>query len=224
MLALALGPLLDNMRLLDLGRALRLLDLVASVMRRTVEGQGLELTWIAEHRWDITRDEYVEMVTLKTAWYSFAGPLIAGAIVAEAAPALISELTAFAIHLGVAFQIRDDTLNLLAEPVATGKESWGDLWEGKRTLILSLFFAAAPVDEVALARDILRQHRQDKTAAEIVRLRALVDPYIASADQIAADFAARAAELWAGIRPAMAPSIHCDLIESILAFTVARDR
>src|SRR6185436_18685309 len=93
MLALALGPLLDNMRLLDLGRALKILDLVASVLRRTVEGQALELAWIAERRWDISLDEYVEMVTLKTAWYTFAGPILAGAIVAEARPELIDELT-----------------------------------------------------------------------------------------------------------------------------------
>src|SRR5262249_37730607 len=53
MLALALEPLLDNMLLLDLGRALRILELVARVMRKTVEGQALELTWIAERRWDI---------------------------------------------------------------------------------------------------------------------------------------------------------------------------
>jgi len=63
MLSLALEPLLDNMRLLDLGRAIRLLGLIAAVMRRTAEGQALELTWIADNRWDITPDEYIGMVT-----------------------------------------------------------------------------------------------------------------------------------------------------------------
>lgn len=265
MLALALEPLLDNMRLLDLGRALRLLDLIARVMRRTAEGQALELTWIADRRWDITRDEYVEMVTGKTAWYTFAGPVTAGAIVAEAPAALIDELSRFALDLGVAFQVRDDILNLSAAPSATGKERWGDLWEGKRTLILALFFARATPDDAAFARAVLGRRRPgsgaDGAAAQldraldrlgdrlapdereavraafrdtgrdavkreddVARLREMIEPEIDRAAHIAAEFASRASERWASIRPTMAPSIHRDLIESILAFTITRQR
>lgn len=265
MLSLALGPLLDNMRLLDLGRALRLLELVSAVMRRTAEGQALELAWIADRRWTVTADEYIDMVTHKTAWYTFAGPLTAGAIVAEAPAELIDQLTRFALDLGVAFQIRDDILNLRAEPSAIGKESWGDLWEGKRTLILSLFFARAAPADAAFARDLLSRPRPpsdepDDTAPldralamvgdrlsaddraalraafrdsvrasrkrtdEIAKLRMLIDPEIARAGHIAAQFASRASERWASIRRTMAASIHRDLIESILEFTVARER
>jgi geranylgeranyl diphosphate synthase type II len=264
MLSLALEPLLANMRLLDLGRAIRLLELIAAVMRRTAEGQAVELTWIAEQRWDITADEYVEMVTHKTAWYTFAGPIAAGAIVAEAPAALIEELTRFALDLGVAFQIRDDILNLRAEPSAIGKESWGDLWEGKRTLILSLFFARASPDEAAFARALLSKRRPAssdvdtaqldraidavadrlapgvrealcaafrdiaqaalKRGEDVAKLRSLIDPEIARAAQFAAQFASRASERWASIRRTMAPSIHRDLLESILEFTITRDR
>jgi geranylgeranyl diphosphate synthase type II len=265
MLSLALEPLLDNMRLLDLGRAIRLLGLIARVMRRTAEGQALELTWIAEQRWDITADGYVEMVTHKTAWYTFAGPVTAGAIVAEAPAALIDELSRFALDLGVAFQIRDDILNLRAAVSATGKESWGDLWEGKRTLILALFFARAAPEDAAFARAVLGKRRPGsgadaaaaqldralarlgdrlapdeheavraafrdtgldavKSGDDIARLRTMVEPEIAQAAHIAAEFASRASERWASIRPTMAPSIHRDLIESILEFTITRQR
>jgi geranylgeranyl diphosphate synthase type II len=268
MLSLALGPLLDNMRLLDLGRALRVLELVSAVMRRTAEGQALELAWIADRQWTVTVDEYVDMVTHKTAWYTFAGPIAAGAIVAEASAELIDQLTRFALDLGVAFQIRDDILNLRAEPSATGKESWGDLWEGKRTLILSLFFARAAPADAAFARDLLSRPRpsgepddtapldlalaralaavgdrlsaEDRAALcaafrdsmrasfkrgdEIAKLRMLIDPEIARAGHIAAQFASRASERWASIRRTMAASIHRDLLESILEFTVARER
>ena len=266
MLSLALEPLLGNMRLLDLGRAIRLLGLIAAVMRRTAEGQALELAWIAQRRWDITPDEYVAMVTDKTAWYTFAGPIVAGAIVAEAPGALIDELTRFAIDLGVAFQIRDDMLNLRARPSATGKESWGDLWEGKRTLILALFLARAGPADAAFARAVLGKRRpvsgvdpddlarldraiaavgdqltaavgealraafRDteragfKRAEEVAQLRMLVEPEIERAGEIAAEFASRASERWASIRPTMAASIHRDVIESILEFTITRER
>jgi geranylgeranyl diphosphate synthase type II len=264
MLSLALDPLLDNMRLLDLGRAIRLLQLVAAVMRRTAEGQALELTWIADRRWTITPGEYVDMVTHKTAWYTFAGPIVAGAIVAEASAELVDELTGFALDLGVAFQIRDDILNLRAEPAATGKESWGDLWEGKRTLILSLFFARASAGDAGFARELLSKPRPgtgiDDTAQldramervgdrlgaddrdalraafrdtaravhkrgdDVAKLRTLIEPEISQAGHIAAEFASRASERWASIRRTMSASIHRDLIESILEFTVARER
>jgi geranylgeranyl diphosphate synthase type II len=265
MLSLALEPLLDNMRLLDLGRALRVLELVAAVMRRTAEGQALEQTWIAEQRWDITTEQYVDMVTHKTAWYTFAGPIAAGALVAEAGAARIEELTRFALDLGVAFQIRDDILNLRAAPAATGKESWGDLWEGKRTLILALFFARAAGDDAAFARGVLGKRRPSadgapaearldralervgdhvspeagevlratfrdtalavvKRPGDVARLRTLIEPEIEGAAQIATQFASRASERWASIRPHMAASIHRDLIESILEFTITRDR
>ena len=266
MLSLALEPLLDNMRLLDLGRAIRLLELIAQVMRRTAEGQALELTWIAEQRWDISPDEYVGMVTHKTAWYTFAGPSVAGAIVAEAPAALIDEVTGFALDLGVAFQIRDDILNLSAGPAATGKEGWGDLWEGKRTLVLALFFARATPAEAAFARAVLGKRRPGagpdpgdtaqldraiervgqqltadasdalraafrdtgqatlKRADEIEQLRRMIDPEIARAAMVAAEFASRASQRWASIRPTMAASVHRDLLESILEFTITRDR
>jgi geranylgeranyl diphosphate synthase type II len=266
MLSLSLGPLLDNMRLLDMGRALRILDLVSTVLRRTVEGQGLELTWIADGRWDITPGEYVEMVTLKTAWYSFVAPLVGGALAADAPAQVCEALKGFGVDLGVAFQIRDDTLNLLASEDATGKESWGDLWEGKRTLILSAFFATASEDDRRFARDLLARSRPPtsprepatvhlgraleslasegvldaaqvghvrtrfererargfKTASEVARLRCMLGPAIAEASRVAEDFARRAADRWATIRPAMSESTHRDVIESILDYTVAR--
>jgi geranylgeranyl diphosphate synthase, type II len=267
MLSLALGPLLDNMRLLDMGRALRILDLVSTMLRRTVEGQGVELTWIAEHRWDITPAEYVEMVTLKTAWYTFVAPLVGGALVADAPSDVCEALKGFGIDLGVAFQIRDDTLNLLGPDSATGKESWGDLWEGKRTLILSAFFATASEDQRRFAKDLLERARPVsvehdpgalhldrallslasegvidtaqvdrvreafarqrargfKTGPEIARLRGMLGPAIDEASRVAEDFARRARNRWASIRPSMSDSTHCDLIESILDYTIARE-
>jgi hypothetical protein len=63
-----------------------------------------------------------------------------------------------------------------------------------------------------------------KRADDIAALRTMVEPDIAGAADIAAGFASRASERWASIRPEMAPSVHRDLIESILAFTIARER
>lgn len=76
------------------------------------------------------------MVELKTSWYSFITPLQVGAIAAGESAGRLAPLEALGRHLGAAFQITDDLLNLRADPDVYGKEIGGDLWEGKRTLML----------------------------------------------------------------------------------------
>ncbi|MCA9525994.1 MAG: polyprenyl synthetase family protein, partial [Myxococcales bacterium] len=136
MLALALGPLLENTARVGLGRALHILERVAHMVRESVEGQALELSWIQRQVWDLSEDDYTRMVVQKTAWYSFIAPVQVGAIAAGARPDQLAALLPFARDLGIAFQVQDDLLNLEEGRDAYGKEWAGDLWEGKRTIIL----------------------------------------------------------------------------------------
>lgn len=135
MLAWTLQPLLDNTRIIGLGPALRVLELMARMARESAEGQALELDWVRRGAWDLNDDDYFEMVRKKTSWYSFITPLLAGAAIAERdvdEPRLVDLGT----HLGGSFQIQDDVLNLIGDPDRVGKELGGDLWEGKRTLVV----------------------------------------------------------------------------------------
>ena len=136
MLALALEPLLDNVRALGLGPALRILKSFARLARESVEGQTLELDWIRRRRWDLHDREYLRMVHKKTGWYSFIAPLEVGAVAAGATPAVTGALMRFAMLLGIAFQIQDDLLSLDRSARDFGKDPDGDLWEGKYTLAL----------------------------------------------------------------------------------------
>jgi geranylgeranyl diphosphate synthase type II len=136
MLALSLQPLLDNIETIGLGPALRTLRAIARMTRESVEGQALELDWVRRGVVELSDADYVRMVEGKTCWYSFIAPVEVGAIAAGAAPEQIAALCEFARTLGVAFQIQDDLLNLAGEIGSYGKEIGGDLWEGKRTLIL----------------------------------------------------------------------------------------
>lgn len=162
MLALALAPLLDNMRLLTLGKALRILQEVACMARESAEGQALELEWTRAGTWAVTDRDYRRMVHKKTTHYSFIAPMVIGGIVGDAEPAKLVQLRFFAILLGAAFQIQDDVLNLSGEEGRVGKESDGDLWEGKHTLILhhAIRCSSPPEREHALA--ILRKPRPDE--------------------------------------------------------------
>ena len=92
------------------------------------------------------------MVELKTSWYSFITPLQVGAIAAGAGPEQLEPLESLGRHLGAAFQITDDLLNLRADPEEYGKEIGGDLWEGKRTLMLLHALRYAGADDRDRAR------------------------------------------------------------------------
>jgi geranylgeranyl diphosphate synthase type II len=127
--------------------------------RRTVEGQAVELEWVRSNTWRLDDADYLAMVELKTSWYSFITPLQVGAIAAGAAPDQLPPLEPLGRHLGLAFQITDDLLNLRADPEDYGKEIGGDLWEGKRTLILLHALRHAPPSDLDRALRILARRR-----------------------------------------------------------------
>jgi len=161
MLALALGPLLENTRVVGLGKALRILETVAVMCRESVEGQALELDWMRHNAWDLDEEDYVRMVEKKTSYYTFVAPVQIGCLAAGCGDDERAELGAFARVLGIAFQIQDDLLNLdeAANGTGYGKELAGDLWEGKRTLILLHALRAASEAERARALAVLRKPR-----------------------------------------------------------------
>jgi geranylgeranyl diphosphate synthase, type II len=159
MLCLSLQPLLDNVEVVGLGPALRILEAVARMTRESVEGQAVELDWIRHNRCDLDDDDYLEMVVQKTGWYSFIVPMQVGAIAAGASNEEVDELVAFGRDLSIAFQITDDLLNVRADPEEYGKEIGGDLWEGKRTLIVLHALRTASAAERERAVDILGKAR-----------------------------------------------------------------
>jgi geranylgeranyl diphosphate synthase type II len=159
MLSLSLQPLLDNVERVGLGPALRILRAVAKMTRLTVDGQGMELHWVRSNTWRLDDADYLKMVDLKTSWYSFITPLQAGAIAAGAEPEWLAPLESLGRHLGAAFQITDDLLNLRADPQEYGKEIGGDLWEGKRTLMLLHTLRCAEPEDRERAVQILGKRR-----------------------------------------------------------------
>jgi geranylgeranyl diphosphate synthase, type II len=165
MLALALQPLLDNTRVLGLGKALRILQVIARMARETAEGQAVELHWIRSAQWQLADADYIRMVYKKTSWYTFITPVLLGGLSAGAPREQMATLRKFAALLGIAFQIQDDVLNLVGEAESYGKEIAGDLWEGKHTLILMHALRCAAPEERARAERILLRPRPASSAA-----------------------------------------------------------
>lgn len=173
--ALVPGPDADALRAgRSAARARAILDEFGTMVTRTAAGQHLDLAWVAAGRFDVTEDEYLRMVTLKTAWYTVASPLRLGALVAGRTPD--PRLTAAGLDLGAAFQVRDDVLNLAASEEAPGygKEALGDLYEAKRTLILAHLLATVDPEEAAEVTGRLAKPREERTGEDVIAVLELM--------------------------------------------------
>lgn len=225
MLAIALEPLLDNVRVLGLGPALRILHLIKRMARESVEGQMMELDWIRRRRWDVRDHEYLRMVHKKTGWYSFISPVQVGAIAAGASSETVDALGRFALGLGIAFQIKDDLLSLEGTEAAIGKDALGDLWEGKYTLPLLHTLRSVSDDEREEARAILARPRAE---LEVRRLHALVvgrgGTSVAHARDVADRFARRARRVLDGALGAIPDSVHKGFLRALVNFVIHRSR
>lgn len=165
------------------------------MIHRTAEGQQMDLSWVAQARWDVSPSDYLEMVRLKTARYTVVSPLKLGALAAGCAPDEKLELAG--LDLGVAFQIRDDVLNLDGDFASYGKEIAGDLFEGKRTLMLLHMLERLKPDEKSEVVQILEKPRLQKTTAEVERILVLMRSHgsIDFAQSVASDFGTRGLDL-----------------------------
>lgn len=102
-------------------------------VRELCEGQMRDMTF--EARVDVTLEEYLEMIAQKTGALLQAS-LCLGALAGNATDEDIRHLEKIGGHIGLAFQIQDDLLDLTAETPSWGKPVGGDLIAGKKSYVL----------------------------------------------------------------------------------------
>jgi geranylgeranyl diphosphate synthase, type II len=83
----------------------------------------------------------------------------------------------FGFFLGAAFQIQDDLLNLVGNAKSYGKEIGGDIWEGKRTLMLIHLFEVTAAAERDRLGDIFGRPRGLRTRRDVQWVRKRMDHY-----------------------------------------------
>lgn len=173
---LSLQPLKDNAQRLGQKLAMRILEETERMAWESAEGQALELGWRRDNRLDVTDADYLEMILKKTCWLGTIHPSRAGALIATGTDANLDSLFRFGFFFGAAFQIQDDVLNLAGD-ARYGKELHGDLWEGKRTVMLiHTYRACDPQRRAELAR-VLALVREERTAEQVAWMRALIDEF-----------------------------------------------
>lgn len=173
---MSLRPLMENRLQLGPRISLRILEETEHMALESAEGQALELGWRHDNINDLTETDYLVMVLKKTCWFGTIFPSRVGAMIGTRDSIDLNLFVRFGFFLGTAFQIQDDLLNLVADK-KYGKELDGDIWEGKRTLMLIRLFNEGTALEVKRLNKILAQTRSQRSAADIRWIRELMDTY-----------------------------------------------
>jgi geranylgeranyl diphosphate synthase, type II len=97
------------------------------------EGQQLDMNF--ETRWDVTEEEYIGMIRLKTSvLLGFALEL--GGMIAGADEDTTQLLYSAGENMGIGFQLKDDLLDVYGDPAKFGKQVGGDIIANKKTFLL----------------------------------------------------------------------------------------
>ena len=174
---LSMGPLLDNRHSLGPQLSLRLLVETERMARESAEGQAIELGWRRDNLTDVVEADYLEMVLKKTCWLATIHPCRVGALIGARGACDPERFIRFGFFLGAAFQIQDDLLNLVGNADSYGKEMGGDIYEGKRTLMLIRLFAEGTQQEQDRLRAMLGSARAERSLEDVRWVRERMDAY-----------------------------------------------
>lgn len=186
-------------------------------------GYGQAYDAYLESRPDFTEENIINLHFGKTSIYTYQTPILLGAILAGASDTDIDILTKYAKPGGIAFQLQDDILGLFGDEEKTGKSSFADLRQGKKTLlILKALEKADPTQKKIIESywgnpDITAQN------AEEVRKVVIDTGSLQYSYQIAQKFALESRSIIPKMREKNWESSVIDFLDGIAEY-MARDR
>ncbi|MEQ1553006.1 MAG: polyprenyl synthetase family protein [Ferruginibacter sp.] len=157
----------------------RCIDIFNKTAAEVCEGQQLDMDF--ENMEQVSFDEYVNMVTLKTS-VLVAASLQIGAVIGGAGLGNQDHLYEFGKNLGIAFQIQDDYLDAFGDATKTGKQQGGDIIANKKTFLmiharafcnveenaeLDLLIKENPLNKVEKVLQIFKNCKADQWATEL---------------------------------------------------------
>ena len=160
------------------------------------EGQQLDVEF--ETRQDVTEEEYIEMIRLKTS-VLLACAVKIGAILAGASEADQDNLYKFGEQIGLAFQLQDDLLDVYGDPKVFGKNIGGDITSNKKTyMLINAVNRANPAQREELMRwiDAKTFNREEKVKAvtrlyDEIGIRQLCEEKMEACYALAKDYLAK---------------------------------
>ena len=122
-----------------------LLDLFSDTAAKICKGQQLDMEF--EKQTNISEKDYIGMIQLKTA-VMLGACLKSGAVIGGANINDQQHLYDFGINLGIAFQIKDDWLDVYGNPKIFGKKTGGDILCNKKTFLLVNALTTAKAEDM----------------------------------------------------------------------------
>jgi geranylgeranyl diphosphate synthase type II len=202
----------------------RILEEFDTMALRTLEGQATELGWRRDAVTALTPEDYLDLIMHKTCWYTTIHPLRVGALIGSGGAADVRPMVRFGFHLGAAFQIQDDLLNLIGDESLYGKEINGDLYEGKRTLVLIHLMDSVHGADAALVKRYVTMDREARTEAVVEEIRGLMDRYgsIEFATEYARGIADAALETFDLAFAAAVPGADVEFVRRLVPYMLGR--
>jgi geranylgeranyl diphosphate synthase type II len=216
------GALFRNRDIIGDNKTFDILHEFEHMLTETTEGQQYEVAWVHFKKWDISEEDYYTMCRKKTSWYTIITPCRLGAIIAGADSRYLDAFVKLGIDWGIAFQIQDDVLNLIGEKGKYGKEIAGDIYEGKRTLMLIHLLKNCTAAEKKKVISIMNKPREKKTKKQVDYVLGLMRKYgsIDYGKQKAKEFAEKAKKVFdaefAGMPEGQAKTFLRDLIDFVI--------
>ena len=173
---LSMRPLFDNLERIGPRLGYTIVRETERMAWESTEGQATELGWRRDNCHGLTDADYLVMVLKKTCWLAAIHPSRVGAIIATRDNIDLDPFIRFGFFLGAAFQIQDDVLNLVPDD-DYGKEVNGDIFEGKRTLMLNHVFRCLDAPDRARLADLMDPSRALRTEEQVAWIRGLMDDY-----------------------------------------------
>ena len=149
-----------------------ILKLFTRTAKEVCEGQQRDMEF--EKRTEVTAEEYLEMIRLKTSVLLGAAAAI-GALAAGVSEDRVKHMYAFGEQLGLAFQIQDDLLDAFSPNAEMGKVPGGDILQNKKTL---LYIYALNQSNVAQRKELLSHYAIKGGSSE--KINAVREVFIAS--------------------------------------------
>jgi len=146
---------------------IKLLKKFNDIATKVCEGQQIDMNF--ESRNDVSHNEYINMISLKTA-VLLGGALQIGALIGGANEEDAGHLYEFGKNTGIAFQVQDDILDSFGDAGKTGKKTGGDIAADKKTLLLIELLAAAHKDDKKLLQELMNEIDDDKKITGILQL------------------------------------------------------
>lgn len=145
------------------------------------EGQQMDVNFETDS--NVTYDDYIQMITNKTGVLSAASFKI-GALIAGASDQDAEALYNFGKHIGIAFQIMDDYLDVYGDMEQFGKRQAGDIYENKKTVLYLLaleqateeeraelkYWYSKKIDNVDKVHSVINIFRRTKIDEKVLRL------------------------------------------------------